>query len=82
MDIDKNQLQALADLVEKMKGKGVDMGTWTETEEHQAEHPMLKNQKAMWVKMRGLLEEQVKKDQDKVVELQELVDRIKHGGGR
>ena len=82
MGEDKNQIKALAELMEKMQSKGVDMGTWTETEEHQAEHPMLKNQKTMWVKMRGLLEEQVKKDQEKVVELQELVDRIKHGGGR
>jgi hypothetical protein len=82
MGEDKDQIKALAELMEKMRGKGVDMGTWTETEEHQAEHPMLKNQKTMWVKMRGLLEEQVKKDQEKVVELQELVDRLKHGGGR
>lgn len=82
MDKDKDQLKALAELMGKMESKGVKMGTWTETEEHQAEHPMLKNQKTMWVKMRGLLEEQVKKDQEKVVELQELVDRLKHGGGR
>ena len=82
MGKDKDQVKALAELMEKMRGKGVGMGTWTETEEHQAEHPMLKNQKTMWDKMRGLLEEQVKKDQEKVVELQELIDRLKHGGGR
>ena len=82
MDINKSQFQSLSDLKDQMKDRGVDMGTWKETEEHQAEHPMLKRQKVMWEKMRVMLEEQVKKDQDKLVELQELVDRLRHGGGR
>lgn len=80
--IDKKQLQALKELQEKLNKKGVSMNTWGKTEEHTAKNPMLDKQVDMWDQVKGILEEQVKKDQEKIIELQEMVDRLKHGGGR
>lgn len=79
MSNDKEQLKALQ---EKLKSKGVKIGEWSETKEHKAEIPILSDQLSLWKKTKGLLEEQVKKDQEKLAELQEMLDRIKHGGGR
>lgn len=76
---DREQLKALQ---EKLKKRGVSFGTWGETEEHKAEIPLLKNQMSLWKKTKEILEEQVKKDQEKIIELQEMLDRLKHGGGR
>lgn len=80
--IDKKQLQALKELQEKLQEKGVSMNTWGKTEERKSENPILNKQLTMWSQMSELLEEQVKKDQSKVAELQEMIDRLKHGGGR
>lgn len=80
--IDKKQLQALKELQEKLQRKGVSMNTWGKTEEHTARNPMFDKQVEVWVQVKDLLEVQVKKDQDKIIELQEMIDRLKHGGGR
>lgn len=82
MNLDKEQLKALFELSEKLEKKGVKLGQWGETEEHQSENPLFKDQKEMWEQARTLLQEQVKKDQEKIAELQEMVDRLKHGGGK
>jgi len=80
--IDREQMKALAELEKRLAEKGVKLGEWTETEEHKAENPLLKDQAKMWEIAKELLEEQVRKDREKLVEMQEMLDRIKHGGGR
>lgn len=80
--IDKKQLQALKELQDRLKKKGVSMNTWGKTEEHTTKNPMFDKQIDMWSQVSNLLEEQVKKDQSKIAELQEMIDRLKHGGGR
>lgn len=43
---------------------------------------MLLRQKELLLRLKGLLEHQVDQDKVKLVELQETVHRLKHGGGR
>ena len=80
--IDREQLKALSELEKKLKEKGVTLGQWGETKENEVENPMLNKQLEMWKNLKGMLVEQVEKDQSKIAELQEVLDRIKHGGGR
>ena len=72
----------LEDVMKKLKECGVNLGEWSDVEAGQKEHAMLKPQITLLKKMSELLKEQVKKDQELIIELHEKVDRMKHGGGQ
>jgi len=79
---DKNQQEQLEDLIKKLNARGVKLGEWGETKEGTIRHPLFEKQVSLYKKLKKVLEAQVVKDQRKLVELQEVLDKLKHGGGQ
>ena len=57
-------------------------GGWGETQEAQIEHPLVNNNKKLLAKLKVLLDLQLTEDTQKVHDLREKLNRLKHGGGR
>ena len=67
---------------QKLKEAGIDIGgEWRDEPEKNAKSPVIERQKKLLSQVQGLLEQQVREDQEKVAQLHLALQRIKHGGG-
>lgn len=71
------------DIKAKLEEMGIPTGGWAKSSGgHRPLPPTLVRQRALLEKLRGLVEVQVEKDKEKLAELYETMNRLKHGGGR
>lgn len=83
MDLSEEQKKQLEELKEKLKSKGINLGSWSDTEEREnVRHPMFEKQIELYKKIVPLLQHQVDTDLEKVAKLREVIERMKHGGGQ
>jgi len=71
----------LEELRKKMKEMGVEPNQWRAAGGTTAVPPTIDRQRDLLNQATGLLEMQLEKDRKMVAELQERVNRLKHGGG-
>lgn len=69
------------DLRKQLERLGIKPGSWKDNPGGPAKSAFLDKQVAILAKIRDLLQAQLNKDVAEVAELQEKVDRLKHGGG-
>ena len=83
MGLNEEQKKQLDEFKKKLESKGVDLGAWGETEGREnVRHPMFEGQVEIFKKIVPLLQNQVDADIEKVIQLQEVIERLKHGGGQ
>ena len=71
----------LEELRAKLKEMGLPTNGWGKTKAGTMNSPILEQQKEAMLKIRGVLEEQVRSDRDLLSELHEKKLRLQHGGG-
>jgi hypothetical protein len=64
-----------------LKKKGAEPGAWGKTVPGKHSHPFVERQKASLESMKKVFEAQVQQDQEQIEALQEMLQRLKHGGG-
>lgn len=83
MDLTEEQKKQIEEFRRKLKSKGLDFGSWGDTEEKESvRHPMFDKQVEIYKKIVPLLQHQVDTDIEKIAKLQEVIERLKHGGGQ
>jgi hypothetical protein len=75
------QEPTLEELRAKLKEMGLPTDGWGKTKAGTMNSPILEHQKQAMLKIKGVLEEQVKSDRDLLSELHEKRNRLEHGGG-
>ena len=72
--------------LEEMRAKLAELGlptgeNWGKTQGGTMTSPFLEEQRQAMIKIKGVLEDQVKSDRDLLAELHEKKNRLEHGGG-
>jgi len=65
----------------KLRELGLPHDDWEPTETGDRKSPMVERQKDALRKLKGLLEQQIEQDKEKLATLHTTVQRLKHGGG-
>ena len=73
--------EQLEELRKKLGEMGIKPDQWREAGGTTAVPPTIERQKKLLVQAQKLLEQQLEDDKNKVAELQERLNRLKHGGG-
>lgn len=69
------------EVLKTLKDLGIETGGWGGVESHTAQPEFVQRQGQTLVKLRGILEAVVAKDQSDIARLQEQLARLEHGGG-
>ena len=72
---------SLEEMRRRLKEMGLPTDEWGKTQEGTMNSPFLEHQKEALLKIKGILEDQVKSDRDLLAELHEKKNRLQHGGG-
>lgn len=71
----------MTDIKEQLRQLGLRSGEWASTAEGPRMPPAIGRQKVLLEKVRDVFQEQINRDRDQIVQLQETIERLKHGGG-
>jgi len=71
----------LEEIQAQLEALGIQQDSWRESPGGVRKSPLVEKQKEALLQVKALLEHQLEQDQNRVAELYEQVDRIKHGGG-
>lgn len=69
------------EIMEELKMLGVDLNAWGETQPTETVLPTVDRQREALTRLRDTLEGMVASDQAAVLQLQEQIIRMEHGGG-
>ena len=73
--------EEIREMLEDLASKGAKPGAWGKTVPGKHTHPFVERQKESLESMKKVFEAQVQKDQEQIEALQEMLQRLKHGGG-
>jgi hypothetical protein len=82
MTFDDDHEPTVEEVKEMLRGMGMPVDGWGEVQSGTVQSPFVERQREMLIKVRDLLQMQIQRDFETVGELQEKVDRLKHGGGK
>jgi len=71
----------MTDIKEQLRQLGLEPGKWAATAEGSRLPPIIHKQKALLETVVDAFQEQINRDRAQIAQLQETVERLKHGGG-